>query len=411
VISSVSSNDVNCDDMVPEIGISGAPVIDTSNNTMYMVAKTKEYNSQTQTTNFYQTLHALDIRTGQDKVTPHRINAIARGTGNGSVGGAIRFDPLIEGQRASLLLLNGQVFVAWASHCDNGNYHGWLMSFNESTLALNGYYLDTPNGYEGGFWGGGSGPAADSSGGIYAGTGNGYFDANNGGTDYGDSVLRFAWSSSGISLIDYFTPWDQRTLDVNDTDLGSGGVVLLPDQPGAQYPHLLIQVGKEGTIDLINRDNMGHFHSGNDSQIVQTLPFVIGGVWGGEAFWNNTAYFGGQYDHLKAFSYNPQTQQLSTGPSSQSSEVYTYPGPTPTVSSNGTSNGIVWMIDAGNYGGGNAVLHAYNANNLGTELYNTTQNSGRDTPGLAVKFTTPTVADGHVFVGVENQVVMYGLLH
>ncbi len=159
---------------------------------------------------------------------------------------------------------------------------------------------------EGGFWGGGSGPAADSNGSIYLPTGNGTFNGSSGGSDYGDSVLRWTWSSgSGFTLADYFTPWDQQTLANNDTDVASGGVVLLPDQPGGAHPHLLIQVGKEGTIDLINRDNMGHFHTGNDSQIVQTLPFAIGGVWGGDAFWNNTAYFGGHSDHLKAYSFNP----------------------------------------------------------------------------------------------------------
>jgi len=286
------------------------------------------------------------------------------------------------------------------------------MSFNERTLAASGVFIDTPNGYEGGFWAGGSGPAADANGSIYAATGNGDFSANSGGIDYGDSVLRLNWSSSGISVSDYFTPWDQQTLDENDTDVASGGVVLLPYQPGAPYPHLLLQVGKEGTIDLIDRDNMGHWHYGNDDQIVQTLPFIIGGVWGGPAFWNNNAYFGGQYDYLKAFAFNPQTQLLSTSPTSQSPEQFNFPGPTPAVSSNGASNGVLWIIETDTYSsGGNAVLRAYLASNLGTELYNSGQNPGRDQAGLAVKFTVPTVADGHVFVGGQNQVAMYGLLN
>jgi hypothetical protein len=174
---------------------------------------------------------------------------------------------------------------------------------------------------------------------------------------------------------------------------------------------LLVQVGKEGTIDLINRDDMGHWHSGNDSQIVQTLPFIIGGVWGAPAFWNNNAYFGGQYDQLKAFSFNPQTELLSTAPTSASPEGFAFPGPTPAVSSNLASNGIVWIIETDNYtNGGNAVLRAYNADNLLLELYNSQQNSGRDHAGLPVKFAVPTVADGHVFVGAQGQVDMYGLL-
>jgi hypothetical protein len=175
---------------------------------------------------------------------------------------------------------------------------------------------------------------------------------------------------------------------------------------------LLIQVGKEGTIDLINRDNMGHWHSGNDDQIVQTLPSAIGGVWGAPAFWNNNAYFGGQYDHLKAFSFNPQTELLSTSPTSDSPESFAFPGPTPAVSSSGTSNGIVWIIETDEYSNaGNAVLRAYNAGNLGSEIYNSQQNAGRDQAGQAVKFAVPTVADGHVFVGTVNQVDMYGLLN
>jgi hypothetical protein len=155
---------------------------------------------------------------------------------------------------------------------------------------------------------------------------------------------------------------------------------------------------------------MGHFHAGNDSQIVQTIPYAIGGIWGAPAFWNNTAYFGGSNDHLRAFAFDPHAQQLSTGSTSASPEYFNFPGSTPSVSSNGTNNGIVWIIENDTYGGGNAVLRAYDATNLGTELYNSEQNPNRDRVGLAVKFTVPTIADGSVYVGAENQVVKYGLL-
>jgi hypothetical protein len=407
VISPVSSGDVGCGDLVPEIGITGTPAIDTTTGTLHLVAKTKQYDRVTHTTSFYQTLHALDVKTGLDKVAPHIISATARGNGTGSIGGILTFDPLVEAQRSALLLLNGQVVIAWASHCDLGNYHGYVMSFNESNLLPRSVYVDTPNGYEGGFWGGGAGPAADAARSIYLSTGNGHFD---GMTDFGDSVLRLSWASTSasITLSDYFTPWNQQTLDYNDTDFGSGGAMLLPDQPGTTYPHLLVQVGKEGTIDLVNRDNMGHWHSGSDSQIVQTIPYAIGGIWGAPAFWNNTAYFGGSYDRLKAFTFDPHAEKLSY--SSESPEYFNFPGSTPSVSSNATNNGIVWIIENDTYGGGNAVLRAYDATNLGTELYNSEQNPGRDRVGLAVKFTVPTIADGSVFVGSENQVVMYGLL-
>jgi outer membrane protein assembly factor BamB len=407
-VSPVPNTDVNCGDLVPEIGITGTPVIDVPNNKMFLIAKTKEFNAINHTTQFFQTIYALDIRTGAVRTPPRRIAGQVQGTGQGSHNGILAFNPLIQGQRASLLLSNGQVFAVWGSHCDLDVYHGWVMSFEEVSLIPTGIFADTPNGRAGGFWGGGSGPAVDASGAIYHGTGNGTYDSN---SDYGDSILRLSWvRGTGITLADYFTASDQQTLDDQDIDVGSGGVLLLPDQPGTQYPHLLVQAGKEGTIDLVNRDNMGHFHPGNDSQIVQTLPFVIGGIWGSPAFWNNRIYFGGAFDHLKSFSFDPQAQLLSTGPTSQSPEGFRFPGPSPVVSANGTSNGIVWAVETDNYGGGVAVLRAYDANNLNSELYNSQQNPSRDGAGFAVKFVVPTIADGHVFVGAENQVSIYGLL-
>ena len=407
LVEPFSSDDVNCTDLVPEIGITSTPVIDTTTNTIYVLAALKDINVKTQNTTFHQQLFALNLLTGVNRTTPHEITATAHGTGSGSRNGVLTFDPLIEGQRSALLLANGQIYASWASHCDLGEYHGWLMSFNKVSLALGGVFVDTPNGYEGGFWNGGAGLASDTTGSIYAATGNGDFTGGSGG-DYGDSILRLRPSGiQGVVLSDYFTPWDEGTLDDNDADVGSGGVLLLPDQPGTPYPHLLVQVGKEGTIDLVNRDNMGHWHSNNDGQIVQTLPYAIGGLFGSPAFWNNNAYFGGVDDTMKLFSFNAQSQQFSTAASSSSPEIFSFPGPTPSISSSGTSNGIVWIVESDST---NAVLRAYSATNLGTELYNSTQNSGRDGAGLAVKFAAPTVADGHVFVGAQNQVAMYGLL-
>ena len=405
LVTPVSSSDVNCGDLVPEIGITGTPVIDTANSTMYLVAKYKVQDLTTHTTTFHQQIHGLSLQNGIERQPPREISATYPGTGGGSQGGVLTFDPLVEAQRTGLMLLNGKVYVSWASHCDGGNYHGWLMAFTEGTLALSKVYVDTPNGYEGGFWGSGAAPAADSSGSVYSTSGNGDFSANSGGSDYGDSVVRL--NPTQLTVSDYFTPWDQQTLDDNDSDFGSGGTLLLPDQAGGSHPHLLIQVGKEGTIDLIDRDNMGHWQSGSDSQIVQTMPYAIGGLWSSPAFWNNSVYFGGYNDELKAYAFNPQTQLLSTGPTSQSPEEFYFPGPTPSITSNGTNNGIAWVIQGdGTY----AVLRAYSATNLGNELYNSEQNSGRDRAGLPVKFTVPTVADGHVFVGTQNQVAEYGLL-
>lgn len=410
IVTPVSSGDVGCSDLVPEIGITGTPVIDTTLNQIFIVAKFKLHNTQTGANTFAQKLFALDIRTGLVRNPPVTLGGTYPGTGQGSQHGVLTFDPLVEGQRSALLLVGNNIYVGWASHCDLNAYHGWLMAYNKNSLYTQGTWVDTPNGREGGFWNGGAGLSADASGSIYVASGNGTYDGT-ANSDYGDSVMRLNLANRVFTLADYFTPWDQQTLDANDSDVGSGGALLLPDQPGAQYPHLLVQVGKEGTIDLINRDNMGGFHSGNDDQIVQTLPMIIGGIFGNPSFWNNNVYFGGIFNHLKSFSYNPQSQQLSTGPTSQSPEVYQFPGPTPSISSNGTSNGIVWVIETDNYGGGNAVLRAYTAGNLATELYNSSQNLSRDNPGLAVKFTVPVVADGHVFVGAENQVSMFGLLN
>jgi hypothetical protein len=417
IVTPVLNSDVNCTNVAPEIGITGTPAIDVSLNHLYVVAKTKVYNVLTHATTFSETLHALDIRTGLDALPPQRIGGRFRGTGTGSVNGVLTFDPLIEAQRPALLIQNGAVFIAFGSYCDLGAFHGWIMAFDENTLLPSGVTVDTPNGYEGGYWGGGSGLNADSAGSIYSATGNGYFDANIGGIDYGDSILRLTWSAASetFTVADYFTPWDQLSLDQSDYDLGSGGIVLLPDQPGKPYPHLLVQAGKEGTIDLVNRDNMGHFHSGNDSQIVQTLPLALGELWGAPAFWNNNVYFGGLFDHLKAFSFDPNAQRLSAVYSSESPESYGLPGPTQSVSANGNTNGIVWVIQADTFyrhvqPPGPAVLRAYDATNLGNELYNSEQNSARDRFGRGVEFSIPTIADGLVFAGGVNQVSVYGLL-
>jgi hypothetical protein len=285
-----------------------------------------------------------------------------------------------------------------------------MIAYDETSLTQTSVFVDTPNGYEGGFWGSGSGPAIDLGGAIYFGTGNGGFDVNTGGNDYGDSVLKLVMSHGALTVADYFAPWDQQMLDANDKDLGSGGVMLLPDQLGRPYPHLLLQAGKEGTIDLLSRDHLGGYNPAGDTQIVQTLPNAVGGVFGSPAFWNNTAYFGGRGDHVKAFVFNPQTQLLSPNPTSVTMESFNFPGVVPAVSSNGATNGILWIVETDNYRGGKAVLRAYDATNLQTELYNSAQNLTRDDAGPAIKFTVPVIADGHVFVGSYGLVSMYGLI-
>jgi len=402
-INTVSSGDVNCTDLVPEIGITSAPVIDLRTGTIFVVAKTKENGK------FIQRLHALNITTGAERPnSPVVIQATVKGNGDGSSNGFVSFNPLTEGQRAGLLLLNGVVVVAWASHCDNGPYHGWLMAYSEGTLKQLQVWNSTPNGGLGGVWQSGAGVASDGSYVFFA-TGNGTFDGPGGGKDFGDSVLRLP-VVGGLSA-DYFTPYNQNDLNNGDTDVGSGGVLLLPDQgPGAPHQHLLLQVGKSGDIYLIDRDHMGRFNP-NGNQIVQDMEGAIGGgSWATPAWWNNNVYFGGSGDYLRQYTFDPGTGLLSTGAVAVSPTYFGFPGSTPSISADQTSEGIVWALQTDSYGSGPAILHAYDATNVASELYNSSQNGARDNPGGAVKFTVPTVANGKVYVPAVQQLSVYGLL-
>jgi hypothetical protein len=401
-----SYNDAGCGDLVPEIGISGTPAIDTTTGTLYVVANTKENGV------FFQRLHALDITTGNEKFGgPVAIQATVPGTGDGSSGGQISFDSLKQNQRPGLLLRNGVVYIASASHCDIGPYHAWVFGYNASNLRKVAVWNSTPNGGLGGIWQSGGGPAADSTG-IYFATGNGTFDMNTGGADAGDTILKMGGPSGGkLPVLSYFTPFNQDVLAEYDIDLGSGGVVLLPDLPaGSTHTHLLVECGKEGSIYLVDRDNMGGYNSTTD-QVVQELPGATGGIWGMPAYWNNTVYFGAQYDNLKAYSFNANgSGRLSASAVSYSPESFAYPGPTPSISANGSGNGILWAIQTDAYGSnGSAVLRAYDATNLANELYNSAQNGSRDTPGAAVKFAAATVAHGKVYVGTASQLAVFGM--
>jgi hypothetical protein len=405
-ITTLNNVDVNCTDIDAEVGITGTPVIDLTSSTLYVVAATKENGV------YFQRLHALDITSGAEKFGgPIVIQATVPGTGDGNAGGQVAFDPLMNNQRPGLLLLNGLVYVAWASHCDNTPFHGWVMAYDAQSLQQIAVWNSTPNGSDGGVWQSGAAPAADSSGNVFLATGNGTFDLSTAGLDAGDSILKFGPPLGGaIPILDYFTPYNQASLAANDTDLGSGGVILLPDQPqGSAYQHLIVGIGKEGSVYLVNRDAMGHFNASGDTQIVQWLPEILGGVWGTPAFWNNTLYIGGTNDALEAFSFNANgSGMLSTAPVSATPEAYGYPGPTPSISANGSSNGIVWALEvvAANF---STILHAYDATNLANELYNTSQN-GQKSPGPPVKFVAPTIVNGKVYVSTASQLAVYGLL-
>jgi hypothetical protein len=400
-INVVTSGDVNCTDLVPEIGITGTPAIDLSTRTMYVVAKTKESG------NFVHKMHAIDITTGAEKFGgPVVVQAQFKGTADGS--STVTFEPHREAQRAGLLVQNGLVYIAWASHCDVGPYHGWVLAYDAQTLQQKGVWNATPNGGLGGFWQSGAGIAADSNNSLYLASGNGTFDKDQGGKDYGDSIIKLGFNAIGkLVAKGYFTPHDQQFLQETDTDLGSGGVLLIPDRPGKKHPFLLVQVGKEGTVYVNNRISLGKFNPNSDDQIIQNLPGAVGGMWAMPAFWNNNVYFGGVGDNLKMFSFDPVAGLLSTTPVSNTLTFFDYPGTTPSISANGTSNGIVWALQTS---GNPEVLRAYDATHLSTELYNTTQNSARDNPGNSVKFVVPTIANGKVYVPAQKQLSVYGLL-
>jgi hypothetical protein len=410
--------DENSDfDIYPNIGIISTPVVNRSGGTVYVLSRSKTTSGTTQ---YFQRLHALNIADGAEKLGgPTTIQATVAGLGNG--GTTISFEPRIHNQRAALLLAptpsvgSGQsIFLAWASHGDQGPYHGWVIAYDAANIAnQNGAWVDTPNGTWGGIWMAGGGPSSDNNGNVFIAAGNGTFDANNGGKDYGSSAFRLTLGSSGIALGDYFTPGNFSSLNANDQDMGTGALTLLPTQSGAR-PHLGVTVDKSGTIYLIDRDHMGGFTTpGNAS--VQSFS---GGPYKNRssfAFFNNIMYGGFAGAPLQAWSFNPSTGLFNTTPQSKSPNTYgcncNGAGSTPSVSASGSTNGIVWTLDNSGFYHTPAILYAYDASNLGTQLYNSTQAANsRDAAAVAVKFTTPTVANGQVYVGGRNAVTVYGLL-
>jgi hypothetical protein len=396
-------------DIPTQIGITGTPVIDPASGTLYVVAKDKEVVGST--TNYVQRLHALDITTGAEKFGgPVVLQASVPGTGDGTQGGQIPFIPLRENQRPALLLSNGVVYIGFASHGDVSPWHGWVLGYNATTLQRVMAYIATANGYGGGIWQSGGGLAADSAGAIYFMTGNGTFDANSGGIDYGQSFVKI--SPSG-TVLDYFTPHDADNMNNNGWDLGGSGPLLVPDQSGA-HPHLLVGAGKTGpgTIYLVDRDSMGHYNPNNDNQIVQSLANIFPhgtpepGNYNAPVYFNGYVYFSPVNDTIQAFQLS--NGLLSTIPTSRSPEVYDYPGGTLAISANGSMNGILWAVQRNSSGPG--TLRAYDPTDLGMELYNSDQAGPRDTLDVAAKFSIPLVANGQVFVGSMSQLTVYGLL-
>ncbi len=391
-----------CDNIGSEVGITGTPVIDSASKQLFVVVRTLENG------NYVQRLHALDITTGNEvSGSPVVIQGSVPGVGEGSYGtGTVAFDSLLENSRPGMLLMNGVVYIAFSSVCDKRPYHGWVLGYNETTLAQVSMLNVSPNGIASGIWQSGNGIVGDNSkGDIYFATGNGWFDVDSGGLDYGDTIMKLSTTGNVLSVADYFTPHDQVGLNHNDLDMSAGGCLLLPDQPTPPI-HLLTCVGKEGNIYLMNRDNMGHFNANGDTQVVQTL--MINKVWGSPAYWLNQTYFWGTSDVLRA--YRLYDSLFSATPVSEDSTSTLYPPPTPTVSANGSTNGIVWAVFTSNHKtNGPAILRAYDAANLSRQLFDSSANSA-NTAGPAVKFVVPTVADGRVYLGTQSELDVYGIL-
>ncbi len=412
---SVPNDEVGSDDIYPEIGIIGTPVIDRASGTLYVVSKVRGTDKSGNATYTHQ-LHALDIGSGAEKLGgPVVIKGSVKGTGDGNDGaGKVPFNSKIQNNRSALLLVGGQVVIVWASHGDQGPYHGWVTSYDATTLKQKYIFNISPNGVTngyplaaGGIWMGGAGPAADTAGNVFFVTGNGHFDLTGSNKPaYGDSIMRLdAVAGGGFKIGDYFTPANQQGLNNADADLGSGGILLLPNAVGSYtHPQLAVAVGKDGVVRLIDRKLMGRFDPYYDTNVQDY--WGVGGVWGMPAYFNNTIYVGGAGDYLKALYINNGHIDFQ---SSQSPNYYGYPGPTPSVSANGTKNGIVWAIDSSPYSsGGSSILHAYDATNLATELYNTAQAGARDDLGGATKFTVPTIVNGKVYVASRTQLTVLG---
>jgi len=406
-----SSDDRGCGQVTPEIGVTSTPVIDRTrgpNGTIYVVAMSKNNSGD-----YHQRLHALDLALGTElSGGPVEIQATYPGTGDNSSNGNVVFDPAQYKERAALLLLNGVIYTGWASHCDYRPYTGWIMGYNESTLAQTSVLNVTPNGNEGAIWMAGAGLAADTSGNIYFLDANGIFDTslNPSGFpsdgDYGNAFMKLSTTGNKLAVADYFEMDNGVSESSSDTDLGSGGMIVLPDlKDGAGNTwHLAVGAGKDSNLYVVNRDSMGKFSS-NKNNTYQELPGALpGGVWAMPAYFNNTVYYGSVGSPIQAFTIT--NAKLSTSATSQTPNSFGYPGATPSISANGASNGIVWAVENATP----AVLHAYNATNL-NELYNSNQASGgRDQFGPGNKFITPMIVNGKVFVGTTNGVAVFGLL-
>jgi len=374
----------------PESGIVSTPVIDPASGTLYVVAKTNENGT------VFHRLHALDVTTGAERAnSPVPINATFRSNS----GALLQVNNLHQMNRPALLLSNGVVYVAMGSNGCNDSNNSWVIGYDATTLAQTGAFVAAPEHGLGSIWQSGAGPAADSDGNVYVSTAEAEFDANTGGQDYGSSVLRLSPSGNNLPLTDYFTPFDESSLSTNDLDLSAGGVVALRDQSSAAHPHLLISAGKQGRVYLIDRDNMGQFNPLNNSQIVQELPVNVGAMFSTPAYWNGKVYFNGKGKPIMAFVLTNGLLSSTASFKSVQSQAGSH---APTISANGNSSGLLWTMPGGQ-------LNAFDASNLKL-LYTSKQAGTRDVLPLLAHFASQTVVNGHVYIGTQNSLEVFGLL-
>jgi hypothetical protein len=403
----VASDDRGCGQVTPEIGITSTPVIDRTRGAIYVVSVSKDASG-----NYFHRIHALDLTSGKELFGgPTTIAATVSGNGAGSSLGIVTFDPSEYNERPGLLELNGTIYTTWGSHCDNGAYTSWMMAYSAATLQQTSVLNLVPNGSDGGIWMAGTAPAADAAGNIYFLIGNGTFDTslNTSGFpsqgDCGNCYVKVS-SAAPLTLLDYFTPSNTVAESNSDEDLGSGGPLLLPDVTDAtgKTRHLAVGSGKDAIIYVLDRDSMGKFSAAQNGIYQQISGQLAGGEFAKPSYFNGTVYYGAVSDAVKAFPI--AGGKLATAPASQTAIQFPYPGATPAISANGTNNGILWAVENGSP----AVLHAYDATNLATELYNSNQASGGRDHFNGNKFITAMIANGKVFVGTPNSVAVFGLL-
>jgi hypothetical protein len=406
-------------------------VIDAATGAMYFVTTLSD-NGVAQ-----QWLRAVDIRTGKDFGTGSvQIKASVPGDGKGSVNGQIAFDPSVQNQRPALIELKGSVLVGWGSFSDYGVYHGWLMAFDPAKLTLQAVFNPTPqnqpddpvngpsdHGGGGAIWQGGAAPAVDASGNIYVNTADGSFNAQEGGNNYGDTVLKLQLKGNAFQIADWFTPSDQECIDLDDLELGSAGIALLPTD-FTNGEHYAVTYNKEGRLFLLNTETLGKYNAGGDNQIVQ--EFMVGEqscsdtttgsdadgpnwnrLYGTASYWNGYVYAGASNLALKQYQF--ENGFMNPTPLAMSPTAYGYRGANTVVSANGTKGGIVWAYEK--MASGTGVLHAYDATSVARELWNSEMNSTRDALGEGIGFSTPVIAGGRVFVTYDSRVGIFGLLN